>query len=389
MKPFRSVALLSLSCASLLASLGCTKAPSTDSPAVQKQRGPTEKVKQPGEKDFEDFDRNRFSQSTSTKIDNPWLPLKPGTRFVYEGTSLTVETETPHHIEYVVTDLTKPIDGVPSVVVWIVDLAAGKLVEKEVAFFAQSTDGAVWLMGEYPEEYEDGEFVANPSWIAGIQDARPGIAMEANPREGTPSYSQGWGPAVNWTDRAQVYKTGQQKVVPAASYEDVLVMDEFNRKEPDIKLKYYARGVGEIGVGWRGDPFEKETLELVVHEQLGPQALAEVRAKALELEKSGYARSKEVYARTEPAVLPDGSSITPPKRSAVAEDASSGARTVRKIGDEEARKIALAAVPGEVTGLTIERKYGIEAIVVEIHAKDGSEVDVVIDMDTGKVLGKE
>ncbi len=389
MKPFRSVAMLSLSCASLLASLGCTKAPGTDSPTVQKQRGPAEKVKQPGEKDFEDFDRNRFSQSTSTKIDNPWLPLKPGTRFVYEGTSLTKETETPHHIEYVITDLTKRIDGVPSVVVWIVDLAAGSLVEKEVAFFAQSTDGTVWLMGEYPEEYKDGEFVANPSWIAGIQDARPGIAMEANPREGTPSYSQGWGPAVNWTDRAQVYKTGQKKVTRAGGYEDVLVMDEFNRKEPDIKLKYYARGVGEIGVGWRGDPFEKETLELIVHEQLGPEALAEVRAKALELEKSGYARSQEVYARTEPIVAPDGSSITPPTRSAAAEPASSGARSVRKIGDDEARKIALAAVPGEVTGLTVERKYGIEAIVVEIHAKDGSEVDVVIHMETGKILGKE
>ena len=389
MKPFRSVAMLSLSCASLLASLACTEAASTESPTVQQQRGPAEKVKQPGEKDFEEFDRNRFSQSTSTKIDNPWLPLKPGTRFAYEGTSLTKGISTPHHIEYVVTDLTKPIDGVPSVVVWIVDLAAGKLVEKEVAFFAQSTDGTVWLMGEYPEEYQDGEFVANPSWIAGIQDARPGIAMEANPREGTPSYAQGWGPAVNWTDRAQVYKTGQQKVVPAGSYEDVLVMDEFNWKEPDIKLKYYARGVGEIGVGWRGDPFEKETLELVAHEQLGPEALAEVRAKALELEKSGYARSKEVYARTEPAVAPDGSSITPPTRSAEAEHGSSGGRTVRKIGDEEARKIALAAVPGEVTGLTIERKYGKQAIVVEVLAKDGSEVDVVMDMETGKVLGKE
>ena len=286
--------------------------------------------------------------------------------------------------------MTKPIGGVPSVVVWIVDLAAGKLVEKEVAFFAQSTDGTVWLMGEYPEEYQDGEFVANPSWIAGIQDARPGIAMEANPREGTPSYAQGWGPAVNWTDRAQVYKAGQKKVVRAGSYEDVLLMDEFNRKEPDIKLKYYARGVGEIAVGWRGDPFEKETLELVAHEQLGPEALAEVRAKALELEKSGYARSKEVYARTEPAVAPDGRlAITPPTRSAEAEHGSSGGRTVRKIGDEEARKIALAAVPGEVTGLTIERKYGKQTIVVEVLAKDGSEVDVVMDMETGKVLGKE
>ena len=36
---------------------------------------------QPTEKDF---DRTRFS-AASTKIDNPWFPLAPGTQFVYQG----------------------------------------------------------------------------------------------------------------------------------------------------------------------------------------------------------------------------------------------------------------------------------------------------------------
>jgi hypothetical protein len=340
----------------LLVSLACNQAGDTESPTVQTQKGPAEKGRQPGEKDFEDFDPSLFDQSTN--IDNPWMPLKPGTRFVYEGTSLDDEgDEVPHRIEHIVTDLTKVIDGVDSVVVWIVDYADGELVEKEIAFYAQSNDGTVWLMGEYPEEYEDGEFIDNPSWIAGIQDARPGIAMEADPREGTPSYSQGWGPAVGWTDRAQVYKTGQQKVVPSGSYDDVLVMDEYDREEPDIKLKYYARGVGEIAVGWRGEPLDEETLELVAHEQLSPSALAEVRAKALELEQSGYKVSKEVYARTEPSVAPDGSSIDL-DRLVETEDDSPDTRTVRKISDEEAREIALKRVPGDVTGVAIERKYG-------------------------------
>lgn len=390
MKSVRCMATVSLTFASLsvlLASLACNQAGDTESPTVQTQNGPAEKVRQPGEKDFEDFDRNLFDQSTN--IDNPWMPLKPGTRFVYEGTSLDDEgDEEPHRIEYIVTDLTKVIDGVPSVVVWIVDYADGELVEKEIAFYAQSNDGTVWLMGEYPQEYEDGEFIDNPSWIAGIQDARPGIAMQADPREGTPSYSQGWGPAVDWTDRAQVYKTGQQRVVPAGSYDDVLVMDEFDREEPDIKLKYYARGVGEIAVGWRGEPLEKETLELVAHEQLGPSALAEVRANALDLEKSAYKLSKEVYSHTEPSIAPDGSSITP-DRSVETDDDSPETRTVRKITDEEAQEIALKRVPGDVTGVAIERKLGKQAIVVEVLAKDGSEIDVIIDMETGEVLGTE
>jgi uncharacterized membrane protein YkoI len=177
-------------------------------------------------------------------------------------------------------------------------------------------------------------------------------------------------------------------VVPAGSYEDVLVMDEYDREEPDIKLKYYARGVGEIGVGWRGEPLEKETLELVAHEQLDPSALAEVRAKALDLEKSGYKLSKEVYAHTEPSIAPDGSSITP-DRSAETEADSPEARIVQKITDEQAREIAIKTVPGDVTGVAIERKLGKQTLVVEVLAKDGSEIDVIIDMETGEVLGTE
>ncbi len=37
-----------------------------------------------GEKKFEDFDPASFDRST--QIDNEWMPLKPGTRFTYEGT---------------------------------------------------------------------------------------------------------------------------------------------------------------------------------------------------------------------------------------------------------------------------------------------------------------
>jgi hypothetical protein len=42
-------------------------------------------------------------------------------------------------------------------------------------------------------------------------------------------------------------------------------------------------------------------LELVKFEQLGPRALAEVRKKALDLEKSAYKNSRNVYHYTPPA----------------------------------------------------------------------------------------
>lgn len=222
------------------------------------------------EKEFEDFDPNNFDRSTN--IDNEWLPLRPGTQLIYEGFTNEDGEPIPHRVVSTVTDLTKLIDGVRAVVVWDQDYSDGELVEEELAFFAQDNDGNVWRLGEYPEEYEDGEFIDAPAWITGLDGTRAGIAMKAEPRLGTPSYSQGWAPSVDFTDRAQVYQMGQQTCVPVDCYEDVLVMDEFNPGEPDaFQEKYYARGVGNVRVDWRGDNEEtKETLELVAVVQLGP-----------------------------------------------------------------------------------------------------------------------
>ncbi len=254
------------------------------------------------QKDFEDFDPTNFDRST--QIDNPWLPLKPGTRFVYQGTTIEDDgTALPHRVVITVTDLTKMIGGVRTVVSWDLDYNADRLVEAELAFFAQDNEGNVWRMGEHPEEYEDGKFVAAPTWIHGLQDARAGIEMRAKPALGTPSYSQGWAPKVDFSDRGVVAQTGQKICVPVDCYEDVLVIDETSTSEPDAhQLKYYARGVGHIRVGWQGEGEKtKETLELVRIETLGSGALAEARAEALKLEKHAYQVSKNVYARTSPA----------------------------------------------------------------------------------------
>jgi hypothetical protein len=132
--------------------------------------------------------------------------------------------------------------------------------------------------------------------------------MQAKPQPGTPSYSQGWGPAVDWTDRGQVDQVGQKTCVPVDCYEDVLVIAETSQSEPDAEqLKYWARGVGNVRVGWRGAGEKtKETLELTEIVQLSPEAMAETRTKALELEQSAYENSKDVYAHTPPLEAPPG-----------------------------------------------------------------------------------
>jgi hypothetical protein len=251
---------------------------------------------------YESFDSTSFTRSIP--VDNPWMPLKPGTRLVYEGTTIEDDgTAVPHRIEIHVTDLTKVIGGIRTAVTWDLDYTDGELVEAELAFFAQDTSGTVWHMGEYPEEYDAGKVVAAPTWIHGFEDARAGIQMHAKPQVGTPSYSQGWGPAVHWTDRGQVDQLGVKTCVRAGCYDDVLVIAETSQSEPDAQqLKSYARGLGTVRVGWRGTGEKtKETLELTKVEQLDAKGLAELRGKALAMEKSAYERSKTVYAHTPPA----------------------------------------------------------------------------------------
>jgi hypothetical protein len=252
-----------------------------------------------------DFERAKFDKS-SPNITNKWLPLRPGLQLTYKGSAIPEgeKTRVTRRVVTTVTDLSKWIDGVRTLVIWERDFTAGKLGESELAFFAQDKAGNVWLLGEYPEEYENGKFADAPTWISGRKGARAGIAMLANPQLGSPDYSQGFAPPpVDFKDRGRVYKKGQKTCVPVKCYENVLVIEEFEQGEPGIfHLKYYAPEVGLVKVGWRGaNEVEKETLELVKRQQLGLEALANARKTALKLDKRAYKRSADVYGKTPPA----------------------------------------------------------------------------------------
>lgn len=249
-----------------------------------------------------DYSPDRFADSAD--VQHRWYPLEPGTRLDYRGTSIDEGERLFHGVTIIVTDLVKHIDGVPNVVVWERDYTEGELVETELALFAQDEDGNIWHMGEYPEEWEEGEFDKAPAWVHGIAGATAGITVPAAPREGTPAYAQGFAPKpINWEDHGRVYRTGQETCVPADCFSDVLVIEEF---EPSIKDayqdKYYAPGTGVVRVGWRGENDEsKEELELVKHRRLSAEELEEVRSDALALEERAYRISQDVWGRTPPA----------------------------------------------------------------------------------------
>lgn len=241
-----------------------------------------------GAKKFEELDPKNFDKSEN--IDHPWWPLKPGMQWVYEGYTEEDGKRTPHRIVFTVTDFVKEIAGVRCRVVFDADYAEGQLTEKELTYFAQDKAGNVWHLGQYREVYET-EFVGGRIWhVDNPEGAKAGIMMPAAPKAGTPSYSEGYAPPpFNWTDRGRVYKTGQKTKVRHGNYDDVLVIEEFDAETPGaFQLKYYAKGVGNIRVGWRGDKSAgTESMELVKATMLSDQEMNDIRAKALDLEKRG------------------------------------------------------------------------------------------------------
>ncbi len=251
--------------------------------------------------DLPDIGTATFSDPLN--VDNPWFPLTPGTQLVFEGNTMDEGEEVHHRIVFTVTDLTKTIDGVPVVVRWDEDYSDGELVEAELAFFAQDDDGNVWHLGEYPEEYEEGEMVLAPTWLAGLEGSQAGHIMKADPQTGTPSYGQGWGPAVEWTDRGQVDAITGETCVTTGCYPETLIIAEWALEERDlgVQLKYYAKGIGNIKVGFRDNDATQEELELIEIIMLDEAGLADVRAKALALEASAYENSPDVYGETDPA----------------------------------------------------------------------------------------
>ena len=176
----------------------------------------------------------------TSAIDNPYLPLVPGTRWVYAN------TDGAERVEVEVTTQTRTVMGVVCVVVSDTAFEDGQVIERTLDWYAQDTAGAVWYFGEETAEYENGlQTSTEGSWEAGVDGAQPGVVMPAHPEPGDP-YRQEYyvGEA---EDMGQVLATGQTITVPAGAYTDVVQTRDWTPLEPDVEEhKYYAPGVGVV-----------------------------------------------------------------------------------------------------------------------------------------------
>jgi hypothetical protein len=239
------------------------------------------------------FDPKNFSASLSDV--NRWVPMVPGIQSVRKGLVNVGGRRLPHIRVTTVTDVTKMVNGVRAVLVLDQDIDGGQLSEQAIDYLAEDHGGNVWYVGSYTEAYEGGQFLnAEDAWLAGVNGAVPGLYLSADPKTGTPPYYQTNIPGGEQST-AQVVKVGQKTCVPFKCYTDVVVV-----QEEGTENKHWAPGVGGILT----EPLSgaaQETEALINIRQLSPQALAELSAETLKLDRNAAARVPSVFGGSKPA----------------------------------------------------------------------------------------
>ena len=289
----------------------------------------------------------RIQDCTFTSVgENTYFILKPGYQLVFEGIKNGQEATWTH----TVLDKTETIDvpGIGKVEVRAVDekeWVAGEIAETSTAFYAicKETSDVYDFGDDVYVHNADGTVSQEGSWRAGQPDkdglAKAGIFMPGTFLVGARYFQQ---QADGYSvERGENLREGLTVETPAGTFKDVIEVFESNTLEEDFgaTIKLHAPGVGLLGEG------------------------------PLKLTKYGY----NIQDVTIGPLTPKPVTLK------------------RNITDDQAKKIALEAVPGKFAGIEIERKLGGKRLVVKVLSADnnGTETDVIIDMLDGKVLAIE
>ena len=184
-------------------------------------------------------------------VDNPHMPLVPGTTFHYLNTITEGTTVTEQDIALTTTHDTKVILGVTCVVVHDLVTIHGTntILEDTLDWYAQDTEGNVWYFGEDTKKYENGTgpAITEGSWEAGVDNAKPGITMQDHPENHMNEiYRQEYLPGVA-EDKAEVLSVTESATVPYGSFTNCVMTKDYSDLEPDVvEHKFFASGVGQV-----------------------------------------------------------------------------------------------------------------------------------------------
>ena len=215
---------------------------------------------------------------------NKWLPLRPGTQWVRDGTTLVGNRAVPHKVLSTVTDVIRVINGVKTVAVFDHSVDSGQVVQQSLDYFAQDKKGNIWDFGAATEQYEAGRFVTvDEAWIAGVDGAKPGILMPANPTASTPPWAIAQPPGEDG-DAAAFQRMQPRECVPFGCFDNVLVVEEGKKTALNNEYKYYALGVGQIRNEPLGASRHQDIETLANFTLLSPAGLAEASKEAMRID---------------------------------------------------------------------------------------------------------
>ena len=183
------------------------------------------------------------SHFTQGRVDNPWFPLKPGTRWTYRGSDSGDRTRDV----VIATYRTRVIDGVTCRAVFDRVWTNGRLGERTMDFYAQTRRGTVWYFAERTAEIGPRGHVTSRegSFRSGVDGAEAGVFMAVHPHRG-PSYFQEFyrGHAM---DIFTVARRGAHVAVPFVRSDHALLTRETTPLEPGVvDHKYYIRDIGSV-----------------------------------------------------------------------------------------------------------------------------------------------
>src|SRR5215203_3373325 len=202
---------------------------------------------------------NLDPENFTTKIDNRYWPMIPGTRWTYRETD---QEGAEMQVVVTVSNQTKEIaNGVTARIVRDTVREDGELVEDTFDWYAQDKEGNIWYLGENTAEFENGKLATKEgSFEAGIDGAQPGIIMPAHPRDGM-QYRQEYYKGVA-EDNGEVLSTDEMVQVPFGRFNRALLTKDTITSEPNVlEYKLYAKGVGPVlTLGVSGGPGSREEL---------------------------------------------------------------------------------------------------------------------------------
>jgi hypothetical protein len=176
----------------------------------------------------------------SARVDNRWFPLLPGTRYLYIG----AKDGLPSRDVVTVSHRVRTIAGARCVTVEDRLYLRGRLRERTTDWYSQDRRGNVWYFGERTAELAHGHITSREgTWTAGIDGARPGIYIPADPRVGQ-------------SGRQEFYKghaedhfkvIGRFKTLVGGTVANAVLTEEWTPLEPGtLDHKLYLRGVGTV-----------------------------------------------------------------------------------------------------------------------------------------------